>query len=83
MCQGYGRGVAECRNFARSIARRFANFFKQTRRKLRNSFRRANVSFDGENGNEREKKRGIAFDFVRREEIKHVAVPRVCINNYW
>lgn len=43
----------------------------------------ANVSFDGENGNEREKKRGIAFDFVRREEIKHVAVPRVCINNYW
>ena len=37
----------------------------------------------GENGNEREKKRGIAFDFVRREEIKHVAVPRVCINNYW
>lgn len=36
----------------------------------------ANVSFVRENGNERGKERGTAFEFVCREEIKHVAMPR-------
>lgn len=59
MCQGYGRGVAECRNFARSIARRFANFFQTDSSKALKlvRYRRANVSFDRENGNEKGKER--------------------------
>lgn len=75
------RRMPEFRSFY--CAARFANFFPffPKQQKLE-SFKTlsmqpcANVSFVRENGNERGKERGTAFEFVCREEIKHVAMPR-------